>query len=172
MLIYQGTSRYVYDIGNGLIKKIPKDKHGIWQNESEIRIYNTNKDNNLILPLEDYDKNGEWVVQRKCNPLSENTTYLFKEFTDTNWEELCELTHSVRRMLRAYKKKGEDIHTTYTGNSEFLHKFEKYLIDNKIDFFEDFRDPSNWGVLNGKIYLIDYGMDSITFKKYISRGEQ
>lgn len=171
MLISQGTSRYVYDIGNGLIKKIPKDKHGIWQNESEIRIYNANKDNNLILPLIDYDENGEWVVQRKCSPLSENTTYIFKELVNTDWEELCELTHSVRKMLRAHKKKGEDIHTTYTGNSEYLHKFEKYLIDNNIDFFEDFRDPTNWGVLDGKIYLIDYGMDSITYKKYISRDE-
>lgn len=56
MLISQGTSRYVYDIGNGLIKKVPKDKCGIWQNESEIRIHNANKDNDLILPLIDYDK--------------------------------------------------------------------------------------------------------------------
>ena len=47
MLISQGTSRYVYDIGNGLIKKIPKDKYGIWQNESEIRIHNANKDNDV-----------------------------------------------------------------------------------------------------------------------------
>jgi hypothetical protein len=171
MLISQGTSRYVYDIGNGFVKKIPIDKHGIWQNESEIRIHNNNIDNDLILHIEDYDKNGEWVVQRKCNPLSENTTYLFKELTDANWEELCELTHSVRKMLRAHKKKGEDIHTTYTGDSEFLHKFEKYLIDNNINFFEDFRDPTNWGIFDGKIYLIDYGMDSITYKKYISRDE-
>lgn len=79
---FQGTSRYVYDIGNGLIKKIPKDKCDIWQNESEIRIYNTNKDNDLILSLEKYDKNAEWVIQRKCNPLSVDTAYLFKEWID------------------------------------------------------------------------------------------
>ena len=75
-------------------------------------------------------------------------------------------------MLRAHKKKGEPIHSTYEGDNEFLIKFEKYLIDNNIDFFEDFRDPTNWGVLDGKLYLIDYGMDSITFKKYISRDEK
>lgn len=172
MLISQGTSRYVYDTGDGLIKKIPKDKHGVWQNESEIRIYNANKDNDLILPLIDYDENAEWVMQRKCNPLSVNTTYLFKELYDFDWEELCILAHSVRKMLRAHKKKGEPIHATYKGDNEFLHKFEKYLIDNNIDFFEDFRDPTNWGLLDGKIYLIDYGMDSITFKKYISKDEQ
>lgn len=172
MLISQGTSRYVYDIGNGLIKKIPKDKHGVWQNESEIRIYNANKDNDLILPLIDYDENAEWVIQRKCNPLSVDTTHLFKEIYGFDWEELCNLTHSVRKMLKAHKKKGEPIHTTYNGNTEFLRKFEKYLIDNNIDFFEDFRDPTNWGVLDGKIYLIDYGMDSITFKKYISKDEK
>ena len=175
MLISQGTSRYVYDIGNGLIKKIPKDKHGIWQNESEIRIYNANKDNDLmdfILPLEKYDKNSEWIIQRKCNPLSENTIHIFKQLTGADWQELCDLTHSVRRMIRAHKKKGEPIHTTYEGDNEFLKKFEKYLIDNNIDFFEDFRDPTNWGVLDGKLYLIDYGMDSITYIKYISRDEQ
>ena len=108
-LISQGTSRYVYDIGDGLIKKISKDKHGIWQNESEIRIYNANKDNDLILPLEKYDEIAEWVIQRKCNPLSVDTTYLFKELYDFDWEELCNLTHSVRKMLRAHKKKGESI---------------------------------------------------------------
>ncbi len=172
MLISQGTSRYVYDIGNGLIKKIPKDKRGIWQNESEIRIHNNNIDNDLILHIEDYDKNGEWVIQRKCNPLSENTIHIFKQLTGVDWQELCDLTYSVRKMIKAHKKKCEPIHTTYEGDNEFLIKFEKYLIDNNIDFFEDFRDPTNWGVHNGKLYLIDYGMDSITFKKYISRDEQ
>ena len=171
MLISQGTSRYVYDLGNGFVKKLPKDKRGLWQNESEIRIYNANKDNDIILPLVDYDKNGEWVIQRKCNPLSESTTYLFNEYTGEDWKVLCDLTHSVRIMARAHKKKGEPIHTIYEGDNEFLIKFEKYLIDNNIDFFEDFRDPTNWGVLDGKLYLIDYGMDSITFKKYISRDE-
>lgn len=171
MLISQGTSRYVYDIGNGFIKKIPIDKRGIWQNESEIRIYNANKNNDLILPLIDYDENNEWVIQRKCNPLSENTTHIFKQLTGADWQDLCNLTHSVRHMVRAHKKKGKSIHNTYNGNNEFLKKFEKYLIDNNIDFFEDFRDPTNWGVLDGKLYLIDYGMDSITFKKYISKDE-
>ena len=170
-LISQGGSRYVYDIGNGFIKKIPKDKYGIWQNESEIRIHNNNIDNDLILHIEDYDKNGEWVVQRKCSPLSEDTTYLFKEICGFDWEELCELTHAIRRKVRKHKKCGKELTISYNGDNEFLIKFEKYLIDNKIDFFEDFRDPSNWGVLNGKIYLIDYGMDSITFEKYISRDE-
>lgn len=169
MLISQGTSRYVYDIGNGLIKKIPKNKRGIWQNESEIRVYNTNRDSDIILPLIDYDKNGEWVIQRKCDPLFENTTHLFKECTGADWSDLCNITHSVRRMVWAHKKRGRPIHSTYKGDNEFLIKFEKYLIDNNIDFFEDFRDPSNWGILDGKLYLIDYGMDSITFKKYISK---
>lgn len=171
MLISQGTSRYVNDIGNGFIKKTPKNKRGIWQNESEIRIYNNNKDNDLILPLVDYDKNGEWVIQRKCNPLSKNTTHLFKEYTGEEWEVLCEFIQSIRHMLWMHKKKGKPMYTIYEGDSEFLKKFEKYLIDNNIDFFEDFTDPTNWGILDGKIYLIDYGMDSITFKKYISRNE-
>ena len=47
---------YVYDIGNEFVKTTLIDKHEIWQNESEIRIHNANKDNDLILPLIDYDK--------------------------------------------------------------------------------------------------------------------
>lgn len=171
MLISQGTGRYVYDLGNGFIKKIPKDKRGLWQNESEIRIHNSNKDSDVILPLVDYDENAEWVIQRKCDPLSESTTYLFKEYTGVDWIDLCNTTHSLRRMVWAHKKKGKPIHTTYEGDNEFLNKFEKFLIDNNIDYFEDFRDPTNWGVLDGRVYLIDYGTDSITFKKYISRDE-
>lgn len=171
ILISQGTSRYVYNLGNGFVKKTPKNKKGLWQNESEIRIHNANKDNDLILPLIDYDKNGEWVMQRKCNPLSKNTTHLFKEYTNIDWQELCDFTYSMRIMVKAHKKKCEPIHSIYEGNNEFLIKFEKYLIDNNIDFFEDFRDPTNWGVLDEKLYLIDYGMDSIAYKKYISRDE-
>ena len=110
MLISQGTSRYVYDLGNGFIKKTPKDKKGIWQNESEIRIYNANKDNNIILPLVDYDKNGEWVVQRKCNPLSKNTTYLFKEYTNIDWQEFCDFTRLMRKKEKIHKKKDSTIH--------------------------------------------------------------
>ena len=123
-LISQGTSRYVYDMGNGLIKKIPKDKHGIWQNESEIRIYNSNKDNEIIFPLEEYDENAEWVVQKKCNPLSENTVYLFKEIYGFEWKELCELVHSVRRKLRKKRKEGIEITKSYNGVCKFLNNFE------------------------------------------------
>lgn len=172
MLISQGTSRYVYDLGNGFIKKTPIDKKGLWQNESEIRIYNNNKDNDIILPLVDYDKNGEWVMQRKCDPLSKNTIHLFKEHTGEEWKVLCEFVQSMRHMVWAHNKKGKPIYTIYEGDSEFLNKFEKYLIDNNIDFFEDFKDPTNWGILDGRLYLIDYGMDSITFKKYISKDEK
>lgn len=64
MLISQGTFRYVYDIGNGFIKKIPINKHGIWQNEFDICMHNNNIDNDLILPFIDYDKNSEWVIQK------------------------------------------------------------------------------------------------------------
>lgn len=81
MLIAQGTSRFVYDLGNGFVKKVPKTEKGVWQNESEIRIYKDNKDCDLILPLEDYDENAAWVMQRKCVPLSKKTLFLFKEHT-------------------------------------------------------------------------------------------
>ena len=169
MLISQGVGRYVYDLNNGFVKKLPKDKRGLWQNESEIRIYNANKGNDVILPLVDYDKNGEWVMQRKCNPLSENTTYLFEKYTNATWQELCDFTHSMRKMIWAHNKKGKPIYTIYVGESVFLKKFEKFLIDNNIDYFEDFRDPTNWGILDGRLYLIDYGTDSITIKKYNGR---
>lgn len=169
MLISQGVGRYVYDLGDGFVKKIPKDNRGFWQNESEIRIHNANKGNDVILPLVDYDKNGEWVMQRKCNPLSENTTYLFEEYTNATWQELCDFTHSMRKMVWAYNKKGKPIYTVYEGDSTFLRKFEKFLIDNNIDYFEDFRDPTNWGILDDRLYLIDYGTDSITIKKYNGR---
>jgi hypothetical protein len=169
MLISQGVGRYVYDLGNGFVKKTPKDKRGLWQNESEIRIHTANKGNDVILPLVDYDKNGEWVIQRKCNPLSENTTHLFEEYTNATWQELCDFTHSMRKMIWAHNKKGKPIYTIYVGESVFLKKFEKFLIDNNIDYFEDFRDPTNWGILDGRLYLIDYGTDSITIKKYNGR---
>lgn len=54
---------YIYDIGNEFVKTTLIDKHEIWQNESEIRIHNANKDNDLILPLIDYDK--KWVGYTK-----------------------------------------------------------------------------------------------------------
>lgn len=166
MLIAQGTSRFVYDLGNGFVKKVPKDEKGVWQNESEIRIYKDNEDCDLILPLEDYDKNAEWVMQRKCVPLSKETLSLFKEHTGVSWREFYMLIVSIKKAIIRHKKFNEALQTCYTGDNEFLKKFESYIVKNNIYFFEDFTNPANWGILNGKIYLIDYGMDSITSDKY------
>lgn len=166
MLIAQGTSRLVYDLGNGFVKKVPKDEKGVWQNESEIRIYKDNKDCDLILPLEDYDENAAWVTQRKCNPLSKKTLFLFKEHTGVSWREFYMLIVSIKRAIIRHKKFNEALQTCYKGDNEFLKKFESYIVKNNIYFFEDFTNPANWGILDGKIYLIDYGMDSITSDKY------
>jgi hypothetical protein len=38
-------------------------------------MHNNNIDSDLFLHIEDYDKNSEWVIQKKYNPLFENNIF-------------------------------------------------------------------------------------------------
>jgi hypothetical protein len=52
-----------------ILKKIWSYKLRIYGNIYTVIIHNSNIDSDLILHVEDYDKNSEWVIQKKYNPL-------------------------------------------------------------------------------------------------------
>ena len=165
-LIGEGSSRYVYDTNDGFVIKKPKTRMGVWQNQSEIRLYKKNGDNGILLPIEKYDEKGKWVIQKKCTPINDNNVHLFKDIYGIEFYELCRLIDFIRYQLYINDKKGKPIYIPYSIKNDFLLKFAKYLIDNKISFIVDLKEKHNWGYLDGKIYLIDYGMDNETYKKY------
>ena len=162
-LIGSGTSRYVYDIGNNTIIKVPQNERGIWQNESEIHLYRENSCNPLLLPLENKGDNCLWVSYKKVNLINEENKHLFKEYHDVHFHELRGLIMDINFKL----KKKEIIYSK--SNNTFIRSIEDFLINNKILFVHDLFDLKNWGYINNQIYLIDYGMNNDTYKKYIIR---
>ena len=154
-----GTSRKVYDIGNGYVIKAAFNQKGIYQNQSEIRISEQMKDDGLILPIECYT--DLWVIQKKVEPLTKETTNLFNDLYDISFNKLCALiTYCNIKIL----EKKNVYH--YKNINDFAYSIEKFLYKTKSIFCSDYRKIDSWGFLDNRIYIIDYGMDNITYDKY------
>lgn len=158
-----GTSRKVYDLNNEYVIKIAFNIYGIYQNQSEVRLCKQYYDSDLILPIVEYS--NLWVIQKKVLPITKETSILFKELYDVSFEKICLLIKCVCQHLKQHK-----IKYYYENINEFAHSIEKFLVSTNTLFFIDYCKYDSWGYLNGKIYIIDYGMDNETYSKYIRNG--
>jgi hypothetical protein len=54
----------------------------------------------------------------------------------------------------------------YKTDNEFLIKFRDFLIEVDWQFLSDFAKHDSWGINNGIIQIIDYGMNNEAFQEY------
>jgi hypothetical protein len=137
-LIGSGSARMVYDLGNGAVVKVAKDKKGIIQNRTEVRI--SKKENKVKDPLNvfavvyDYNTTCSIIIVEKCKEIE-------------NMHELQELINGKKT-------------TTYFVLINKIHKKYKLLTG-------DMEKASSWGLNSkNKPVMIDYGCTYKMFYKY------
>ncbi len=64
-----GTSRNIYIVENDILK-LAKNKKGIAQNKTEIKISESHKFNNIIANVLDFDSDGLYLIQQKAIPIT------------------------------------------------------------------------------------------------------
>lgn len=160
-----GTSRFVYDMGDGFVLKVAKQINGRWQNKSECDTYRKYKGLDIFLPIEDYDSQYLWVIQRKVNPFSHQNIELFDVYSGGSFEDLRKELNRIEIDYRFKRISHDKIQSNYTQDS-LIGKLCHYILKERIRFFFDFLKYDSYGILNDKIYIIDYGMDNNSLNKY------
>jgi hypothetical protein len=152
-------------MGDGFVIKVAQCINGRWQNEAECNTYLKYKDLDLFIPIEDYDSNYLWVIERKTSPMTRNNIKMFKNFCGITFEEFRKELNRIEYDYRYKKISYEQIQSNYPQDS-LIGKLCSYIIKEKIIFYIDFLKYDSYGTLDDKIYVIDYGMDNNTLNKY------
>lgn len=130
--IGSGSSRKVFDLGNGYVAKIAKNRAGIAQNRMEYKISSTSS-SKLFAEVMEISNDSSTLIMKKADKIYD-FSYVYNYFKVKSIKEVLEL------------KEFQDIHLKYN------------LLLN------DLRRKINWGIINGRPVVIDYG-----FTKEISR---
>ena len=129
-----GSSREVFDLSNGYVIKVAKNKAGIEQNKVEYKI--SNDDNFDIFAKVIYAiSNYKYLIMKKA-----------KKVKSINY---------VWRYFDVYDR--DDFYNLYVIRS-VKHKYNLVL--------NDLARVSSWGIIDGKLQIIDYGFTKEVKERY------
>ena len=140
-----GVGRDVYRLNGKQVIKVARCDMGYSQNASEIDTFNTYKGLGLFNEITNSAKCYLWVIQPLATPLRTDDTR-FKQIVD------------VVEHIKCSKE--------YLGDDEFMQKLYAFLIDTEWKFLGDIAKPDSWGIINGELRMIDYGMNNEAYKEY------
>jgi hypothetical protein len=98
--IGSGSCRQVFDLRNGYVIKVAKNRAGIAQNKVEYKI-SSNDDSNLFAKVIQASKDFNLLIMQKGNKISD-ISYVFKYFNVTSKKELIK-TKELQNIKRNYK---------------------------------------------------------------------
>jgi hypothetical protein len=155
-----GSARVIFDYNPGYVLKLAKNEKGIAQNSTEADGFLQQNYDHLITKVIDEDPENKWLVVEKATRASQAD---FMRTFGTTRDNLC-----------AYLK----MKLQYGKPIEKQEWFDK-LNDNETaqDILEmmvnygmppgDFCRQNSWGVVNGRLVLVDYGLtESILHEHY------
>ncbi len=133
-LIGYGTGRVVYDLGNGYVVKVAKNKKGIAQNKAENQIYSMN-DTEYFAKILAVSEDFRFLIMEKAERIS-SISVVWRHFQVRNNRELFRLSI-----------------------------FQKFVTQYHLIMGDLYR-RSSWGIVNGKLVIIDYGFTKETRRLY------
>lgn len=132
--IGKGSSRMVYDLENGKVVKVAKNRKGFAQNEVEYRIA-LDDDSALLANVIATSEEFKFLVMDKANRI-EDMSYVWNYFHVRNNQQLFQV-QSLKNISSKYNL-----------------------------LFYDLGRAVNWGQINGKPVIIDFGFTRQVSRKY------
>lgn len=132
--IGSGSSRKVFDLGNGYVSKIAKNRAGIAQNRMEYKISSTSS-SNLFAEVIELSEDSSTLIMQKADRIY-NFSYVCYYFKVRNINEVLQ--------LKSFQ------------NIEYRYNL----------LLTDLRRTSNWGIINKRPVIIDYGFTKEISRKY------
>ena len=161
--ITSGSSRSVFKINDKWAIKVAKNFKGLAQNEEEYELSNdyVAQSLDILAPVgESDDIMYRWITMRyakKC------LTKDFGKITGVSFNDLCK---ALTKQFSKYKvdlEINEDI---------YENEFYSSLVDLIANFplpYNEFTRLSTFGIIDNKVYIIDFGCSEDVFEKYYKR---
>lgn len=129
-----GSGRRVFDLENGYVVKVAKNRKGIAQNEAEYQISSTSN-SNLFAKVLEVSEDYRLLIMQKA----EKIIYISEVWNYFN-----------------------------VKNNRELYKVDeiKYISSEYNLLMADLYRPVNWGKINSKVVIIDFGFTRRVRKKY------
>ena len=132
--IGSGSSREVFDLGNGYVIKVAKNRAGVAQNKSEYNIsYYDNSD--LFAKVVQVSSDFYFLIMEKADKIY-NISEVFKYFNVSGKRGLFQ-----------------------------LNEMQNIKINYNL-VLADFNRKSNWGIINRRPVIIDYGFTREVSQRY------
>ena len=144
-LIGGGSSRAVFRLNSNQVIKVARHNYGYTQNASECDTFDTYKGLNLFADIINRADDYLWVIQPLATPLS-NDDARFKQIVDVVDHVKCS--------------------KEYLGDDVLMQKLYAFLVETEWKFLGDIAKPDSWGIINGELRMIDYGMNNEAYKEY------
>lgn len=141
-IIGTGSSRRVFDLGNGHVIKLALNPKGLAQNNTESDYLISSHYSEFFNPIVDSHPNNYWIVAHKADRLTRGHTLSHFKIG---------LYHFLNRW------------------SDFLPEILNvcYEFDLQRD---ELGERSAWGVVGNKIKVIDFGLSKFVYEQYYSYG--
>jgi hypothetical protein len=136
----EGTSRQIFQISDEFIVKIPLNQIGVLQNNAEGSIF-TNMLNTIyecLLAPCTLVKETNLLFMKKAMAIPANIHITISEYLKLNFPHI---SYPERSLIR-----------------DFIYKAHLHL--------DDIYSNDSWGIINNKIFIIDYGCTSNIFQNY------
>lgn len=163
-----GTSRVVYDLGNGSVLKLAKNPKGIAQNAAESDGFVQQSYGNIIAKVLDSHADDLWLKVEKAKKI---TPTRFKALS--GGLTLVEIYHILTFWYADHNGKRSSIarHENYDEimeTNEFIQELTD-LMGNMDMPVGDFARISTYGEINGRLVLTDYGLSQTVELDFYSR---
>lgn len=139
-----GSSRYVYDLENGYVLKIAKDIRGIYQNEIEFKIYQSQK-SGFFAEVIEVSEDNKCLIMSKAKLIKHIST-VYNYYKVRNINGLLKINNF-----------SDDIHINNLSKGDILRVSSWGIIDERPVLID-------YG-LTSSIYKKYYGINSL-FKNY------
>lgn len=158
-----GSSRIAFVVNHynrPVVIKVAKNKKGLVQNEHEVEMMSDYylKDQDIIIPLIDYDKENSppyWIMTEYAEKA---TSADFKRvFNVDNPRDVIDcIDFSIHRETPTYTKEScskiNSESDEYTGLYNMIGSYDRDQLS-----INEFKSASNWGKYNGRLVIIDIG---------------
>lgn len=161
--ISSGSSRTAYLIEDiNKVLKVAKNKKGLVQNETEIRLRDQVSS---CAKIYDFAENNYWIEMEFANKL---TPTKFKTITGFDFRTYCDFIINemidVKRLNIPKRKVDKKLSDTIYNNE--LYKDVMELLKNYNLDYSDFLRMNTYGEIDNEIVIVDFGIDKEGFDLY------
>lgn len=167
--IGKGSSREVYELANEVVLKVAKDDRGIAQILTEVTLHDEMKSSINPLPIfcPILFSSNNLLVMPKAIPLNQ-----YKLIPEEKKLEVRRFKFAIKKVCNIIKSEMNN-QANYLPEEEVIRIKESELFETIYRLYREYQllpgdmsRPSSWGLYDGRIVLIDYGLTKNIWNKF------